>query len=345
MKLGKKSRLNSIVCAFILVVGLICSTLLAGVTNIVFAKDEFENPIKNYQLNQSSNSEFITTLNNWTKVTYNSYNADNYNSGAIKWSSIQNAADESDEELWDDYKLIEAPGEVIVGDEDYNSYLMINAYSEAGRLGYKTSQSFSLDANSYYSIEVTYKTIKASNEKGTSDSFASIYLKDLSNEEVHELLKQIDFNASQKIHPNNRKRVERAIELFYDKDEVNMENEKVPYYDALILFLDMPRDELYNRINHRVDLMVKEGLIEEFEKMYPDHLGLQASRAIGIQELIEYKKGNIELNDAIELIKQHSRNYAKRQITWFKHKAVCRIIDKNTTSIEEIKKVISDFLN
>ena len=124
-----------------------------------------------------------------------------------------------------------------------------------------------------------------------------------------------------------------------------MENEKVPYYDALILFLDMPRDELYNRINHRVDLMVKEGLIEEFEKMYPDHLGLQASRAIGIQELIEYKKGNIELNDAIELIKQHSRNYAKRQITWFKHKAVCRIIDKNTTSIEEIKKVISDFLN
>ena len=186
MKLGKKSRLNSIVCAFILVVGLICSTLLAGVTNIVFAKDEFENPIKNYQLNQSSNSEFITTLNNWTKVTYNSYNADNYNSGAIKWSSIQNAADESDEELWDDYKLIEAPGEVIVGDEDYNSYLMINAYSEAGRLGYKTSQSFSLDANSYYSIEVTYKTIKASNEKGTSDSFASIYLKDLSNEDFEE---------------------------------------------------------------------------------------------------------------------------------------------------------------
>ena len=183
MKLGKKSRLNSVICAFILVVSLACSTFLTGITSIFYAKEEFKNPISNYQFSQSSNSEFITTLNNWTKVTYDSYDADNYNSGAVKWSSLQSSEDESEAELWDDFKLIEAPGQVI-DDTEYDSYLMINAYKEAGRLGYKTSSSFPLDANSYYSIEVTYKTIKATNEKGTSDSFASIYLKGLSNEDL-----------------------------------------------------------------------------------------------------------------------------------------------------------------
>ena len=167
----------------------------------------------------------------------------------------------------------------------------------------------------------------------------------LTNEELHNILKQVDYEASMKIHPNNRKRVERAIELVNDKDSVNMQNEKVPYYDALILFLDMPRDILYDRINKRVDEMVKEGLLLEFEKMYPDKLGLQSSRAIGVQELIEYKKGNLTLDEAIDLIKQHSRNYAKRQITWFKHKAVCHIIDKEKTTKEDVFNLINNFLN
>ena len=123
-----------------------------------------------------------------------------------------------------------------------------------------------------------------------------------------------------------------------------MQNEKVPFYDTLILFLDMPRDILYERINNRVDGMVNEGLLEEFERMYPNNLGPQAQRAIGVQELIEYKKGNISLDDAIDLIKQHSRNYAKRQITWFKHKAVCHVIDKENTSINEVLKIVDEFL-
>lgn len=181
-----------------------------------------------------------------------------------------------------------------------------------------------------------------------SENKRSAELKDkyinLSNEELHDILKEVDFEASQKIHPNNRKRVERAIELVNDKDTVNMQNEKVPFYDTLILFLDMPRDILYERINNRVDGMVNEGLLEEFERMYPNNLGPQSQRAIGVQELIEYKKGNISLDDAIDLIKQHSRNYAKRQITWFKHKAVCHVIDKENTSINEVLKIVDEFL-
>ena len=177
-----------------------------------------------------------------------------------------------------------------------------------------------------------------------SDDFKDKY-KNLSNEDLHDLLKDKDLDAYNKIHPNNRKRVERALELVELNQDINDKNEKIKYYDALIIFLNLDRELLYTRINNRVDKMVEEGLLEEFENVYPDELGIQASRAIGIQELIEYKLGNIDLPKAIDLIKQHSRNYAKRQITWFKHKADCVMIDKNEKSINDIINLIDDFLN
>ena len=177
-----------------------------------------------------------------------------------------------------------------------------------------------------------------------SDDFKEKY-SSLTNEELHELLKEKDLDAYNKIHPNNRKRVERALELVELNQDINDKNEKVKYYDALIIFLNMDRDLLYTRINNRVDKMVELGLLDEFENVYPDKLGVQASRAIGIQELIEYKLGNNTLDEAISLIKQHSRNYAKRQITWFKHKSDCVMIDKNENSIEDIINLIEKFLN
>lgn len=177
-----------------------------------------------------------------------------------------------------------------------------------------------------------------------SDDFKEKY-SSLTNKELHELLKDKDLDAYNKIHPNNRKRVERALELVELNQDINDKNEKVKYYDALIIFLNMDRDLLYTRINNRVDKMVELGLLDEFENVYPKKLGVQASRAIGIQELIEYKLGNNTLDEAINLIKQHSRNYAKRQITWFKHKSDCVMIDKNENSIGDIINLIEKFLN
>lgn len=177
-----------------------------------------------------------------------------------------------------------------------------------------------------------------------SDDFKEKY-SSLTNKELHELLKDKDLDAYNKIHPNNRKRVERALELVELNQDINDKNEKVKYYDALIIFLNMDRDLLYTRINNRVDKMVELGLLDEFENVYPKKLGVQASRAIGIQELIEYKLGNNTLDEAINLIKQHSRNYAKRQITWFKHKSDCVMIDKNENSIGDIINLIKKFLN
>ena len=180
--------------------------------------------------------------------------------------------------------------------------------------------------------------------KETSNSYINQIALAL-NSDNGELLKEKDLDAYNKIHPNNRKRVERALELVELNQDINDKNEKVKYYDALIIFLNMDRDLLYTRINNRVDKMVELGLLDEFENVYPDKLGVQASRAIGIQELIEYKLGNNTLDEAISLIKQHSRNYAKRQITWFKHKSDCVMIDKNENSIEDIINLIEKFLN
>ena len=206
----------------------------------------------------------------------------------------------------------------------------------------KNKVPFIVGGSGLYINSVVYDYQFSENKR--SEELKDKYL-NLSNEELHNILKEVDFEASQKIHPNNRKRVERAIELVNDKETVNMQNEKVPFYDTLILFLDMPRELLYDRINKRVDVMVNDGLLDEFERMYPEKLGLQSSRAIGIQELIEYKKGNVSLEEALDLIKQHSRNYAKRQITWFKHKAVCHIIDKETTSVNDVLKIVDNFLS
>ena len=201
---------------------------------------------------------------------------------------------------------------------------------------------FIVGGSGLYINSVVYDYQFSDNKR--SDEFKDKY-NHLSNEQLHELLKDKDIEAYNKIHPNNRKRVERALELVELNQDINDKNEKVKYYDALIIFLNMDRELLYTRINNRVDKMVEEGLLEEFENVYPDELGIQASRAIGIQELIEYKLGNNTLEEAINLIKQHSRNYAKRQITWFKHKSDCVMIDKNENKIYNIIHLIEDFLN
>lgn len=83
------------------------------------------------------------------------------------------------------------------------------------------------------------------------------------------------------------------------------------------IFIDWPRDVLYQRINQRVDLMMEQGLLEEARSLYP-YRELKALQTVGYQELFDHLNGKISLNAAIELIKQHTRNYAKRQITWFK---------------------------
>ena len=172
----------------------------------------------------------------------------------------------------------------------------------------------------------------------------------LSNEELHKILESLNKESADSIHPNNRKRVLRAIELAQNNssyEERTLKNN--PVYDFLLIFLNDDRDVLYERINARVDEMFENGLLEEVTNLYPDKLGEQAKKAIGYSELYAYLGGFISQEEANFLIKQHSRNYAKRQLTWYRnHKNVnfvnVNVQDLNST-LDEIKELVDNFLN
>lgn len=171
----------------------------------------------------------------------------------------------------------------------------------------------------------------------------------LDNIELHKILESLDIESANKIHPNNRKRVLRAIELANNNisnEERNLKNN--PMYDFLLIFLNDDREVLYERINDRVDIMIENGLIEEVKKLYPDKLGQQAQKAIGYQELYSYLDNKISKEEAISLIKQHSRNYAKRQLTWYRNHPNVNFINVDINNLEitkqEIIKLVDEFI-
>ncbi len=143
-------------------------------------------------------------------------------------------------------------------------------------------------------------------------------------ESLHNMLKERDLEAAEKIHPNNVRRVIRAIEICeitgQTFTEVSRNSRKEPVYDALIFGLEYERAVLYNRINKRVDKMVEMGLIDEVKMLKSMGLNSKhtAMQAIGYKEIVEYLDGKATLDEAIDKIKQESRRYAKRQLTWFK---------------------------
>ena len=145
------------------------------------------------------------------------------------------------------------------------------------------------------------------------------------NEYVHSLLKDIDEETYNKLNANDLKRVIRALEVYRVsgkpmsefKEEQNLLD--IPY-NIYYFVLNMDRQKLYSRINCRVDAMVKNNLINEVIelKKMGYNSDMQSMKGIGYKELLYYLNHEISLNDAIEMIKQGSRNYAKRQLTWFR---------------------------
>lgn len=139
----------------------------------------------------------------------------------------------------------------------------------------------------------------------------------LSTEDLARILIETKPLLAKKCDLSNRRRVLRALE----KQESDVQDKLFPFYEnALLIGLEVDRKLLYERIEHRVDQMITNGLIEEARKLYLDGLSGQSVKAIGYKELFLYFDGEINLNQAIDLIKRNSRRYAKRQMTWFKNK-------------------------
>jgi tRNA dimethylallyltransferase len=134
---------------------------------------------------------------------------------------------------------------------------------------------------------------------------------ELTNEELYEKVHEID--PTSLTHVNNRKRLIRELNR---KGTPTNKNELL--YPAIFIGLTTDRDTLYERINKRVDIMVNDGLIDEVKSLYDRNIRSKAiMTGIGYKELYDYFDGNITLDEALELIKQRSRKYAKRQYTWF----------------------------
>ena len=142
---------------------------------------------------------------------------------------------------------------------------------------------------------------------------------------MHLKLAQIDPEAAEKIHPNNIKRVIRALEIYYSTGKTMTEHNSVSKliespYDAKMYALTTDREIIYSRIDTRVDVMVKEGLIEEVSSLLASGVtrDMQSMQGIGYKEIVSYLEGEISKEEAIDAVKQNSRRYAKRQLTWFR---------------------------
>lgn len=175
-------------------------------------------------------------------------------------------------------------------------------------------------------------------------------------EKLHHRLRALDPDAAERIHPNNVKRVIRAIEIAreskgpikdFKKDLVYNER-----YDFFLMGLTDLRDKLYDRINGRVDEMVRSGLIDEVKAL--KNLGLDDSfvsmKGIGYKEIFPYLEGTQSLEQTIQIISQNTRNYAKRQLTWFKRYEQLKWYDLNGSTdlnnlIEIIEKEIREHYN
>ena len=175
-------------------------------------------------------------------------------------------------------------------------------------------------------------------------------LKSYSNEALHEYLGTFDPQSYADIHPNNRQRVERAISYYLTTKKVLSNRKKstqlTENYDTLLIGIEMSRDTLYARINKRVDIMLSHGLLDEVQELIElGYESCQSMQAIGYKEIIPVVHNEIELNEAVDQLKQHSRNYAKRQMTWFKNKLNVHWLDREKMSLTSMLSELKTLIN
>ncbi|MHC5215449.1 tRNA (adenosine(37)-N6)-dimethylallyltransferase MiaA [Enterococcus sp. LJL128] len=173
------------------------------------------------------------------------------------------------------------------------------------------------------------------------------YAEQNGNEALWQQLQEKDSLAAAAIHFNNRKKVIRALEVFDLTGYSIMRPKEQPQqlYDYFLVGLETERELLYQRINQRVDEMLKQGLLEEAEYTY-ENLEMQAAQGIGYKEFFPYFQGKISLEEAVEQVKQNSRRYAKRQLTWFRNRMQANWINliQQPDSLAELDSTIEKWL-
>ncbi len=191
---------------------------------------------------------------------------------------------------------------------------------------------------------------KGAHDENIRQKYLQIY-NEHGGEYLWGLLLKEDREAAENIHANNTKRVIRALEHLELTGQKFSEYKQIAAsrksrYNSLVLYIDMDRQKLYERINRRVDIMIEAGLVDEAKKLYDMNYdrSLTAMCAIGYKELFEYFDGNITLEAAIDDIKQNSRRYAKRQMTWFRRNKDMKILSGEQNLLNQAVPIIEKWL-
>lgn len=168
----------------------------------------------------------------------------------------------------------------------------------------------------------------------------------LTNQELYQYLLEIDAKSATELHYNNRQRVLRAIEIYEStgirKSETIGQQEHICLYNAFFIGLTLPREVLYQRIDQRVDVMISKGLPQEVESLMQQGYTseLQSMKAIGYKEWFAYYQKEQTIEQTIALIKKNSRNYAKRQYTWFKNQLPIHWFEVNLTDFNQTVEAV-----
>jgi tRNA dimethylallyltransferase len=169
---------------------------------------------------------------------------------------------------------------------------------------------------------------------------------------LHAELAKIDPVCAASVHPNDAHRIVRALEIYHASGKLPSEVRLYPNYPAEFVYriigLNMPRTELYQRIDQRVDKMLVAGLVDECKRLLEMGYspGLNALKTVGYQEVFQHLRNEISYGEMVALIKQHSRNYAKRQMTWFRKMSGVEWLDiRSQDPPEKIAALLLSYLN
>ncbi len=166
------------------------------------------------------------------------------------------------------------------------------------------------------------------------------------SQKLHEELSQLDPESAQKIHPNDVKRIIRALEVIYITGEAfskyQQQTQKQNLSNTIMIGLTKNRDELYNKIEQRVDHMIEKGLVDEvkslFEQGYDN--SITSVQALGYKEIASYLQGEISIEESIRLIKKRTKRFAKRQLSWFKRDGNIYWYNLSKTNLYSVEKDI-----
>jgi tRNA dimethylallyltransferase len=227
--------------------------------------------------------------------------------------------------------------DVLMPEEEFNVFRFQEMAKAAMEGIYERSHIPIIAGGTGFYIQALLYDIAFHEEEGASEIRSRLEKEadSLGNDVLFERLKRIDPESAEIIHPNNTKRLIRALE-YYElngskiSDHNRTEREKQSPYVFCYFVLNDDREKLYDRIEQRVDEMLKEGLLEEVKKLknMGYHKEMVSMQGLGYKEILSYLDGECSLEDAVYLIKRDTRHFAKRQLTWFRREKEVIWVDK-----------------